>query len=734
MIKHAAHSFLLVTVLAWGFFPAGCDRPVGSDVASKRPQNQPGVSNNVTAVATGLTAAAGAQEKVLAGDLDVIQRNGRLRILVQPFDKSYLPRDGYPLDHERELAAEFAGTLNLKSELVYVDAFEDLIPALLKGRGDLIAANLTITDARSKQIAFTVPVDRAHEQVVARVSEKNVRQLSDLQGRTLAVQEKTSFWERAQRLQRQFPGIRVKTLSGRLGDDALLDEVASGRSELTIEDSNMLDIALKYRSDIKAVLTFPEESVMAWGLRRDNPKLRAALDAFLTGRALLSHRNAKPANDWPEIKKRKTIRFLTRNNAACYFLWRGELFGFEYECARRFARAQGLNLEMVVAPSHEDLLRMLKEGKGDVVAAFLSPTDERLAQGAAFSSAYLYASEDVVMRANDPKTLKRIEDLAGRTVVVRRSSSYWSTLQKLKTGGVRLKIQAAPETMETSEIIDELAEGRYDLTVADSHILNTELAWRDDIKRAFPLTEPKPHCWVVRAGDKKLLAVVNDFWRREYREVFYNVTFNKYFKNIRNIRSYVYDESRIKLDGSGMISPYDNLVKRYAGIYGFDWCLIVSQMFQESRFNPKARSSVGAKGLLQVMPRTAGEVGLGQRLEDPETGIHAGVKYLDWVRKNIYPEPSPEDQVWFALAAYNAGVGHVSDASRLAEQLKLQPNRWFDNVEKAIKLLSKSRYANQSRYGYVSGEETATYVRQIRDRYGAYLHLVLNKGKPGNSR
>ena len=153
-----------------------------------------------------------------------------------------------------------------------------------------------------------------------------------------------------------------------------------------------------------------------------------------------------------------------------------------------------------------------------------------------------------------------------------------------------------------------------------------------------------------------------------------------------------------------------------------DWRLVVAQMYQESRFDPEAVSFAGAQGLMQVMPRTAREMGYQLPLT-VETGIVAGVRYMDWVRARFERHLPLEERLWFTLAAYNAGYGHVYDARRLARQKGLDPDRWFDNVENAMLLLSKQEYARRARFGYVRGREPVNYVRGIRDRYHAYLSL-----------
>ncbi len=656
------------------------------------------------------------------GDLDAIQKSGVLRILVQQFEDTYLPRAGNPYDRERELATGFAQSIGLKPTWVTVNSFEGLIPALLAGRGDLVAANLTVLESRRKQIAFTTPVGRSREQLVARSNERAVQKLADIKNRTIAVQKMTSFEETARDLVRRVPGLKIQRLSGRFSPDVILDRLAAGKIDLTLMDSNILEISLQYRSDIKPVLNLTAERPLAWGVRPGNPRLLSALNDYLVRQAATLPRENLYRDDWPGIQRRKTLRVLSRNNAVSYFMLRGELLGFEYEMVREFARQNGLRLEMVVANNLPELTSMLVEGRGDIIASSLVPTEERARQGVAFSMPYFYATETLVARAKD-RELKQMPDLAGRTVVVRPSSSYWQTLQDLQKGGANFRLQPAPETMETEDILRMVADGDYDLSVADSHILDIELAWNDGIRAAFPLGTPRPQAWAVRAKDTKLLAAVNAFWKKEYRGKLYNMTCRKYFKNPRKVRQLI--EDQIGLKRFGRVSPYDDLIKLYADQYDFDWRLITSQVYQESRFNPKAKSAAGAKGLLQVMPRTAQDMGF-KRLDDPQTGIHAGVKYLDWVRNTFDPELDDQERMWFTLASYNAGVGHVGDARRLAGLKGWNQQLWFENVERAMLLLSKPQYARKARYGYVRGEEPVAYVRQIRDRYHVYITLLTN--------
>jgi len=688
---------------------AGCSRDEPSQGASTPPAVEP-------------LAAAHDRRFIETGDLQALAQRGVLRILSPHYDAetAYLPRNGSALAGEQDLATLFAHRIGLKPVLVHVERFGDLIPALLEGRGDLIAANLTLTESRKARIAFTVPIGQTREQVVVRAWEKNLSNPADLAGHRLSVGRDNSSWQTLERLSESVPGITLSALPVGLDPEQILDRLAAGEIDITVMDANIIQPILAYRDDVKVAFDLGGERALAWGLRPDNPELLAALNRFLNQEQLTHTPISTHLDGWEGIKRRKVLRLLTRNSAATYFLWRGELLGFEYELAREFARRHGLRLEVVVAPSRERLLPMLIEGKADVVAALLTPTPEREAMGVAFSHPYHYASELVVARADEPP-FDDTRNLTGRTLVVRRSSSYWRTLQGVKARGIDLVLEPAPETLETEEIIARVASGEYDLSVADSNILDIELTWREDVRSALALSEPKAHGWAVRAGDRKLLKAINRFFKKEYRGLFYNITYKKYFKDRRTMARH--GGERIKPGQGGRLSPYDGIVRRYAEQYGFDWRLLVAQMYQESRFDPTATSWAGAKGLMQVMPRTAGEIGL-KDLEHPETGIQAGVRYLNWVRERFSEELPVTQRMWFALAAYNAGPGHVHDARRLARQKGWDPDRWFGQVERAMLLLSKRKYARKARHGYLRGREPVRYVRSIRDRFGAYAALT----------
>jgi membrane-bound lytic murein transglycosylase F len=655
------------------------------------------------------------------GDLPALQERKKLRVLLTDIniDVPYLPRQGLPVHFETDLITRFVEKVGLEPEWIYVENFDDLLPMLVEGKGDLAAANLTITAERKEKVAFSVPVTIVTEQLITRV-EDSIASAKDLVGRNIAVQKSSSYWETVDALKQQHQKINIQGVAGSLSIVEILDGVANNEFDVTVADSNLVEAILPVQPKLKVAFDISRERPIAWAVRPDAKLLLQELNRFITAEKLTSKRHAVYKEDFAEIKKRKLLRVLTRNNAATYFLWRGELMGFEYELVKNFADQQGLRLEMIVVPSRDVLTQWLLDGKGDMIAASITIPKENDNNELQYSRPYDKVYEIVVGKSSE-KDIENINQLRGRSFHVRKSSSYWRTLTELNKNGAALKIKLVPENEETEEIIAKVASGEYDLTLSDSNILDIEMTWRDDVKGILNLGEEMSHAWVLREDTPKLLEAINQYVRKEYRGEFYNITRRKYFEKPKTIKKRL--EERVDRGSSGNLSPYDDFAREYAEQYDFDWRLIVAQMYQESRFDPQAKSWAGARGLMQVMPRTASQLGI-KNLKDPRQSVEAGVKYLDWLRDRFEPELPVKDRMWFTLAAYNAGAGHVHDARSLARKMGWQSNRWFGNVEQAMLLLSKHQYAKTAKHGYVRGSEPVKYVREIRDRYDAYVKLT----------
>ncbi|NIM29528.1 MAG: transporter substrate-binding domain-containing protein [Gammaproteobacteria bacterium] len=654
-------------------------------------------------------------------DLKQIRWRRELRVLLPNVRTAlnYSPDAASSHEYEIELVKRFAEKHYLELDWIEVDRWEDLVPTLLAGKGDLIAANMTITASRRGKIAFTVPIDTVREKLVVRVGDE-INSPADLVGREVAVRERSSFWNLLKEFRGQHDNIELRLLPEHIPAAAILNGVSSGEYDIAAVDISQLETQSGQWPDLKVVEGLTRDSIIAWGVNPEAVNLLAALNSFLGREQLKRQSRLVYKDDLPGIKNRQVLRVLTRNNAANYFVWRGQFLGFEYELMKRFADSQGLHLEMIVPSRWSDLIPTLTGGGGDLIAASMTVTEERKSQGIAFSKPYNLVTEELVGRADEARFVGP-ENLAGHSVVLRRSSAYWATMQALRDKGIEFELVAAPDNMETEEIIARVASGQYDLTVSDSHILSVELKWRSDIKSVLTLNGPVAHGWAVRAENEKLLAALNEFLDKEYKSRFYNLVYSKYFENSNRIRDHV--AAHQEHSEKGNISPYDAQVQKYAEAYGFDWALIVAQMYQESRFDPMAQSWAGARGLMQILP-TTGELFGVEDLHAVDTSIETGVRYLAWLHERFEPELSVQDRMWFTLAAYNAGLGHVRDARRLARKMGWNPDRWFDNVERAMLLLSRRSFYQLATHGYARGQETVDYVRQIRDRYNAYVRLA----------
>jgi membrane-bound lytic murein transglycosylase F len=650
------------------------------------------------------------------GDLSALRERGELRIVLPPTQARLLPRVGDTLDRDIRLARELAAELGLVAKMEAVEDRSELLSRVLEGRADVAIARLTASDERRRRFGFSVPLDHVRELLVVRVDDESIRGFEDLDGRKVAVRASSAFHETLRALQEEVPGLRIQLVDERWDTEEILQRVAWGELEAAVADEDLLTQVLRYEPELKAALTLTGERPIAWALRPDAVELKAAIDGFLQRQALTRHHEERMTGDLDAIRERRVLRVLTRNNAATYFLHRGRQVGFEFELARRFAGSIGCRLQVVVPPQADQLIPWLLEGRGDVVAAALSVTPERSAW-VAFSRPYNHVSELLVTRAGE--VLLDPSALAGRAVTVRASSAYHDTLLALRQR-VDFELLPAPEDMETEELIAAVGRGEIDLTVADSNILDIELTYRDDVEAAFALGETKAIAWAVRPDNVDLLAEIDGFIDREYRGEFYNVIHGRYFENTKKIARLVSDRAA----RGGRISPYDDLFRKYGREIEVDWRLLAAQAYTESQFDPDAQSWAGALGLMQVLPRTAREMGVTGNLHDPEVGVRAGALYLRHLIDRFEPTLPFEVRLRFALAAYNAGRGHIVDGRRLAREQGLDPDLWFGNVERVLPLLGRRAYAAKARYGYCRCRQPVEYVRQIDQRYAAYSRVV----------
>ena len=511
--------------------------------------------------------------------------------------------------------------------------------------------------------------------------------------------------------------------------------LAGRQVEFVIEDDDarMADRLLAGEADLVARLPMTAElrdrvafslpygvagstAAVAVAVRPDAQELRRLANEFLIAHALLGPAGTPRTDDLDGIVARGEIRVLAERGPASYFVHGGEPRGFEYELMKRFADEHGLSVRFVVPPARSDLVPWLLDGRGDVIASGFTVTPEG-ARDVAFTRPYQNAQEVIVVREGD--TVRDLDDLRGRTVHVRAMTAHFETLRELRQFEDDFEITIVPENVTLEETLDLVESGMWDVTVCDSNVLEMERAAGRGLRAAFPIKAVR-HAWAVRPANSELREALDSFLRDEYRGVDFNVIRRRYFSSPRTIASLRGD---FRSDVSGRISPYDDLIRRYAGQYGLDWRLVAAIVYAESRFDGDRVSPSGASGLMQLMPSTASELGV-RSPSDPESSIHAGTRYLRRLIDRFDPELPLEARIRFALASYNAGVGHVEDARRLAAALGWSPDRWYGSVERALLLLQDPRYYLDSRYGYCRAWETVRYVAQIDRTYRTYVEHV----------
>ena len=663
------------------------------------------------------TGAAGIlpSRYIETGDLPALRKRGVLRLLAPRFDEDpSLPREGFPLASYRDTAEAFARSIDLQPQWILVDDFEALAQAVLQGQGDLIVTNLTRTDSRDDLLAFSVPLAIVDEVLIlpAGSTAKTLEDIGDLQ---VAVPAGTAWAETVEQLAARYPHISLQLESGARSDWEMLDGVASGVYQATMMDSDVAAALIPMVEGVRIGPVISQGREIGWAMRPGNDQLQRALNKYLTAQRVITSRRVAQHRDFPAIERAGVLRVITSNNPASYFLWRGELMGFDYDLIREFARQRGLRVSVIVRNGQEAMYQALSEGYGDVIAAAVTRTAERESRGWQFSQRYLLITEQFVGRQGS-EVLADVTALSGKVIAVNPEHSYYQTLMALQQQGIALKIAIVANA--TSEMLmNAVVAGDYDLTLVDSHLVAMETTFRDDLTVVLDLGDEKEIGWVLRDNQPSLLAELNQFIGKHYRGVFYNVTWKKYFAEPKFISQY----RAQRVEPGKPISPWDDLIQEYSAEQIRDWRLLVSQMYQESRFDPKAKSHAGAMGLMQVMPRTAAQFGY-SNLYDPEDNVAASMAFIEWLGDR-FPDSLPlEERIYFSLAAYNAGHAHVHDARRLAQKLGKDPNKWFGNVEQAMLLLSRPEYYRHARFGYVRGSEPVNYVREIRERYIGYLN------------
>ena len=424
--------------------------------------------------------------------------------------------------------------------------------------------------------------------------------------------------------------------------------------------------------------------------------------------------------DWPLIKEKGVLTAVTLNTSTSYFIYKMQQMGYEYELIEDFAESHGLELNMITAENVNRLEEILQNGEADIVA-YPVQMDNTMKQKFLFCGIEQQNHLVIVQRAEKGDTvLKDVTRLIGKEVWVKAQSRHHERLENLnmELGGGILIQNIARDTITTEDLIEMVANGEIRYTVADNDLARLNRTYYRNIDTGLSISFPQRASWVVRKDCPELAKIVNEWAATVSKGLTLSATAKRYFEQSKD-EDFSSGGVFIK---KGDISPYDSIFKKYAPEVGWDWRLLASISYQESKFYNHLESWAGAKGLMGIIPRTARSLGFTpDSLVNPETAISAGVKCLITFEK-YFSDMEAEEKIKFTLAAYNAGYGHVTDARNLASKYGKDPNRWDDHVAEYIRLKSEPEYYNDPvcKHGYLRGTETFRYVKEVLSRYKSY--------------
>ncbi len=434
---------------------------------------------------------------------------------------------------------------------------------------------------------------------------------------------------------------------------------------------------------------------------------RAGLAALLAGVLAATGCDREPTV-LKEIRAGGKLIVLTRNAPTTYYEGREGPEGYEYELASQFADYLGVEAEFRTIDSVDELLAAVERGEGHLGAGGISRTEGR-EPAYRFGPNYLSVQQEVVCRrgGNIPASAEELKRVSLR---VAAGSSYVEQLTDLRQ---RIPDLSWDETGSDSaeQILRQVWEKQVDCTVADSNVIAVNRRYLPELVVAFPVSEEQPLAWVLPTNAPELAKAVQQWFERAEKEGVLARLHERYYGHVE-IFDYV-DLSRFVRRIDSRLPSYRTLFRQAAERNDLPWTLLAAQAYQESHWDPRAKSPTGVRGMMMLTLTTAGELGVKSRL-DAAQSINGGAEYLARLVRRLPDSVTGEDRLWLALAAYNVGYGHLSDARTLAERLGRNPDRWVD-LKEVLPLLGKKEYYRTVKHGYARGWEPVSYVQRIRD-------------------
>ncbi len=439
--------------------------------------------------------------------------------------------------------------------------------------------------------------------------------------------------------------------------------------------------------------------------------------------------NSVQGQDLPEILKRGKLVILAENSSTSYFIYRGKKMGFEYELLKEFSHDLGVDLEIKTVTNLDEINSLLNQGEGDLIACNYTITKEPQKE-IDFSIPFMRTSQVLIQRKpdgwesmNSDELKKHILidpiQLANKKIYVRKESSYQQRLNHLQEEiGDSILVQGETGEVSGEDLIEQVSDGKIDYTVVEKNIAQVNRRFYDNIDINLEISVRQKIGFALRKSSPLLKARIDEWLTKYMKTAAFKYIKQKYFE-VSNLTSKSQEEfSSLK---GGQLSHYDVFFKRESTKYSWDWRLIAAVAYQESKFNPNITGFGGSYGMMQFMPEVGPKFGVYPN-SPADVQIAGGMKKL---YKDFQCWPEIQDKVQrqkFALASYNAGLGHIKDGQRLANKHGLNPKIWDNNVEVMVRNLSHKEYYRDEvvQNGAMRGAHTAKYVISVFNRYLSY--------------
>ncbi len=413
-----------------------------------------------------------------------------------------------------------------------------------------------------------------------------------------------------------------------------------------------------------------------------------------------------------QIQERGELRVVTRQGPTTYYVGPQGAAGFEYDLAKMFADYLGVKLDLSVASNTNESLKSVIDNKADLAAAGLAVTNSRALQ-VRFGPSYQFITQQLVYRKSSGKRPVSLTGLHDATLEVEAYSNHAENLRALHREHPQLTWNEN-QNLETSELMGLVNDSLIDYTVADSNEVALNQRFFPELSVAFDLTQPQPLAWAFSyAFDYSL----HDAAYRFFNEIRDNGELDRLIERYYGHADYLnYGRWQLFMTHvNSRLGQYQAMFELAGQDTNIDWRLLAAMSYQESLWNPDARSATGVEGLMMLTRSTAQELGVGTRT-DAWQSVYGGSRYMEQLLKQLPAEIEEPDRTWFALAAYNVGIGHLEDARNLTRVRGDNPNLWT-HVKETLPLLRDKKWYMKVPFGYARGDEAVTYVQTIRAYY-----------------